>query len=100
MPAGNQHDWKWCSKCQGLVFAGNPSAGACPAGGDHTHVGSADYSIADDGIVTSTSQGNWRWCKKCQGLAYAGSPSPGPCPAGGTHNHAGSFDYILFRDAV
>ena len=36
---GGQSDWKWCNKCQGLTFAGNPYRGKCPAGGNHTHVG-------------------------------------------------------------
>jgi hypothetical protein len=28
-----QTNWRWCQKCQGLVYGGNVSPGACPAGG-------------------------------------------------------------------
>jgi hypothetical protein len=28
-----QNGWRWCHKCQGFFFAGNPSQGVCPA--DH-----------------------------------------------------------------
>ena len=46
MPAAfNQTDWRWCKKCQGLAYAGNPSVGPCPAGGDHDHSGSSDYIL-------------------------------------------------------
>jgi hypothetical protein len=41
-----QSNWRWCNKCQGLAFAGNSSAGACPAGGTHDHSGSGDYTLA------------------------------------------------------
>jgi hypothetical protein len=96
MPAFNQSDWMWCNKCQGLTFAGNPSLGPCPAGGNHNHTGSVNYHISADGTpVPNTNQGNWRWCKKCQWLTFAGNSSLGSCPAGGDHNHTGSADYIL-----
>ncbi|MBM3946462.1 MAG: hypothetical protein FJ315_03555 [SAR202 cluster bacterium] len=39
-----QGDWRWCNKCQGLFFAGNPSQGVCKAGGTHSRSGSADYA--------------------------------------------------------
>ena len=45
-----QRNWRWCSKCQGLWFAGasaNPT-GKCPAGGGHTHGGSGDYALFGD----------------------------------------------------
>jgi hypothetical protein len=29
-----QADWRWCNKCPGLFFAGNPGS-KCPAGGAH-----------------------------------------------------------------
>jgi hypothetical protein len=97
-----QDSWVWCSKCQGLVFAGNASPGPCPGGGTHDHR-SANYSVlvADGGGITDpNAQGNWRWCNKCQGLAFAGNASPGPCPTGPgqVHNHAGSGEYYLTKD--
>lgn len=93
---GNQHDWQWCNKCQGLAFAGNPSLGACPAGGDHDHSGSFSYSISyGSPPAPKINQGDWQWCNKCQGMTFAGNPSPGPCAAGGDHNHSGSWEYVL-----
>ena len=100
----SQENWRWCTKCQGLAFAGNPTPGNCPAGGTHEHTGSGNYSLLNDigGLLASvpglSGQDNWRWCTKCQGLAFAGNPTPGPCPAGGSHDHAGSADYTLFKD--
>ena len=41
-----QADWRWCSKCQGLAFAGY-SPGVCPAGGGHNAAGSYDYNLID-----------------------------------------------------
>ena len=89
-----QDNWRWCNKCQGLAYAGNPSLGPCPAGGMHDHSGSGDYMLKQN-ISGEPGQDNWRWCNKCQGLAFAGNPSPGACPAGGTHDHSGSGDYTL-----
>src|SRR5262245_14621547 len=31
----DQSNWRWCHKCQGMYFAGNNTAGVCPAGGGH-----------------------------------------------------------------
>ncbi len=44
-PVSAQKNWRWCKKCQGLTFAGNPSLGSCPAGGNHDHGGSGNYSL-------------------------------------------------------
>ncbi len=41
---GQQSDWRWCNKCQGLFFGGNPNP-VCPAGGGHVKVGSGNYSL-------------------------------------------------------
>jgi hypothetical protein len=96
-----QNNWRWCNKCQGLAYAGNPSPGQCPAGGNHDHAGSGDYRLASGtvsfAIDPNGGQSNWRWCNKCQGLAYAGNPSAGQCSAGGNHDHAGSGNYVLPR---
>jgi hypothetical protein len=45
-----QANWRWCSKCQGLWYAGNIIS-LCPAGGPHTKVGSGDYRLV---AVTTT----------------------------------------------
>ncbi|HJY83046.1 MAG TPA: hypothetical protein VKK81_18435, partial [Candidatus Binatia bacterium] len=93
---GHQNNWKWCNKCQTLVFAGNASAGACPAGGMHDNTKGGTYLIA---MNTSAVMGqdNWRWCNKCQALSFAGSQTLGTCSAGGVHDHAGSGNYVLMQ---
>ena len=90
MAWGTQRNWRWCSKCQGLWFGGNP-AGPCPAGGKHVKTGSGNYTLATN---PGAGQANWRWCGKCQGLQFGGNPA-GPCPAGGTHVKVGSANYRL-----
>jgi hypothetical protein len=101
-----QHNWRWCSKCQGLWYAAasaNPT-GVCPAGGGHSKGGSGDYALMGDpdGSFNNTllAQHNWRWCSKCQGLWYAAATAnhDGVCPAGGGHSKAGSGDYALLGD--
>jgi hypothetical protein len=92
MAWGTQRNWRWCSKCQGMWFGGNP-AGPCPAGGNHTKTGSGNYSLVQ-GATSAPGQANWRWCGKCQGLWFGGNP-PGPCPGGGNHIKTGSGNYSI-----
>jgi hypothetical protein len=87
-----QNNWRWCSKCQGLAYAGL-GAGPCPAGGNHDHAASEDYALLHD-TSDFKGQNNWRWCSRCQGLAFAGT-GPGGCPAGGDHELTRSYDYRL-----
>ncbi len=89
-----QDQWRWCSKCQVLHFAGGNSLGACAAGGSHNYRGSSNYSLI---LNTPNVRGQygWRWCNKCQVLFFAGGGSLGACPAGGKHNPSGSSDYVL-----
>ena len=53
----------------------------CPAGGEHDHSGSGDYTLV---INRPGAQGqtNWRWCRKCQCLAFGGHAG-GVCVKGG-----------------
>jgi hypothetical protein len=94
----SQSNWRWCSKCQGLFFGGNPNP-KCPAGGAHTKVGSGNYYLAHNMVATTGWQSNWRWCNKCQGLFFGGNPNP-KCPAGGAHSKAGSGNYSLLHNAA
>ena len=91
-----QSNWRWCSKCQGLHFGGNP-AGPCPAGGKHVKAGSGNYSLANNSPA-APGQADWRWCSKCQGLHFGGNP-PRPCPAGGKHIKTGSGNYTLAHNS-
>lgn len=92
MAWGTQRNWRWCSKCQGMWFGGNP-AGPCPAGGKHTKTGSGNYSLVHQ-ATSAPGQSNWRWCSKCQGLWFGGNPA-GPCPTGGKHTKSGSGNYTI-----
>ena len=94
----NQTGWRWCKKCQGLFFSGNPDQGSCPSGGKHDGSASAKYLMQfGEGAGNTNPQGGWRWCGKCQGLFFSGLVSGedigagifSDCPAGGVH--AGSF---------
>jgi hypothetical protein len=95
-----EHDWRWCSKCQGLFFGGLVASSACAAGGTHSPAvesRSPDYVLSRDIPASAHGQSNWRWCSKCQGLFFGGY-STGRCPAGGGHSlvaQSGSGDYVL-----
>jgi len=74
---GQQGDWRWCSKCQGLFFGGHNTQGVCPADhAQHSAAGSGHYAVALGG-----PQQGWRWCHKCEGLFFAENPSKGVCPS-------------------
>jgi hypothetical protein len=46
LPVGGQNDWRWCYKCEGFFFAGNPSQGVCPADGNaHDASQSGKYKL-------------------------------------------------------
>jgi hypothetical protein len=97
-----QANWRYCSRCQGLFYAGlQTTTGACPAGGGHdyspfsgTGTFIPNYTLQKDD-PGAPGQSNWRWCNKCQGLSFAGNFTSGTCPAGGGHNYSGSSDYTL-----
>jgi hypothetical protein len=102
---GYQGSWRWCHKCQGCFFAGNPSQGVCPADLPHPHdasqsgtyltrLGGESAPPGNSGpplnFNYSGQQGSWRWCHKCQGLFFAGNASQGVCPADLPHPHDAS----------
>jgi hypothetical protein len=42
-----QPNWRWCTNCQGLFFAGSATLGVCPAGGKpHVDTGSGNYNLS------------------------------------------------------
>jgi hypothetical protein len=90
-----QSNWRWCRKCQGLFFAGNPGS-RCPAdSGSHDQTGSGNnYSLRHNLPPIAGLQSDWRWCNKCKGLFFGGN-SGSHCPAGGPHDKAGSGNYSL-----
>jgi hypothetical protein len=91
-----QAGWRWCRRCQGLVF-GAGASDPCPGGGVHDLSASGNYAVSHND-PTPEGQTGWRWCGKCQGLAYVGVGT-GICPAGGVHSHVGSGSYdVRFDD--
>ena len=105
-----QDNWRFCTKCYGLFWYGDPhSNGLCPQdGGLHfpfesdspTHAGTSwDFALTiasqapppphpGDGAPNSPhgTQGNWRFCTKCYGLFWYGYSTTGACPGGGHHS--------------
>jgi hypothetical protein len=95
-----QNEWRWCSKCEGFFFSGNPTQGVCPSGGAHDATQSGHY-VALFGDVVPGAQDAWRWCQKCQGMFFAGNNTAGVCAAGGGHDASQSGHYVVpFGDAV
>lgn len=86
-----QLGWRWCSKCQGLWYAGSA---ACPASGCHDHTGSGDYSLAHDLPSSPIRQTDWKWCSKCQVLSFVQHVT-GACSGGDLHDTGGSLNYTL-----
>jgi hypothetical protein len=91
-PPNHQANWRWCNKCQGLWFAGNMTAGTCPAGGGHGQTGSHDFAVA---LQIGAGQRRWRWCSKCQGMWFGPNATQSNCPAGGKHSSSGSGNYRI-----
>jgi hypothetical protein len=42
-----QRGWNWCRKCQGLFWGPGIHFSVCPAGGNHSNVGSGSYTLTD-----------------------------------------------------
>jgi hypothetical protein len=99
-----QGNWRWCSRCQGLFYAGNPTS-YCPAdrgklGPGHDMTGGKYLLVHDVSVgLPDPVQDNWRWCSRCQGLFYAGNPTS-YCPYNQKAHVplAGGFSYRLVHD--
>jgi hypothetical protein len=95
--APGQPNWKWCNKCYGLSFAGNPSLGPCPKTGMHDHSGSGNYTLLHNVGSPAGTQDQWSWCNKCQLLWFSGGSGASRCPQSplGSHDKTGSGNYAL-----
>jgi hypothetical protein len=110
--APSQDNWRWCAKCEGLFFHGNPTDGLCPAGGRHVVTkDSGNYlMVFADGSIPSKrfpASHFFRWCNRCEVMFHITSltnlfhlPDPrtmGICPKdGNVHSFTGSgFYHIL-----
>jgi hypothetical protein len=107
-PAGGTHDhngsgeytivtntqpgWRWCRRCQSLVFDGD---GRCPAGGAHDLSASGRYWVAFES-ARDLGEVGWRQCDRCHGLVRPGGRCAGPeFPGGGD---TGGGDTIVIDD--
>ncbi|KAK3896595.1 beta-lactamase/transpeptidase-like protein, partial [Staphylotrichum tortipilum] len=104
VPPGHQGNWRLCNKCQAVSFAGNLQLGACSAGENHEHGGSANIILPfrdESSPLAEDAEAEWRWCNRCQVLASTRdahkAPVLGLCAAGGNHDHGGSGNYVLFK---
>jgi hypothetical protein len=86
-----QTGWRWCRRCQGLVFSG--IRGVCFDTTPHDLSASGEYSVPH-GTTPPGAQEGWRWCNRCQGLAFSGI-SDGHCFAGGSHDLSTSGEYSV-----
>jgi hypothetical protein len=89
---GAQPDWRWCSRCSTLAYAGF-GTGVCVSGQGHDFGGSGEYLVAMQ-ETPQDAQPGWRWCSRCQCLAYSEIDS-GSCAAGGGHDFTGSGAYSV-----
>ena len=91
-----QNNWRWCSQCEGLWYAGNGTRGRCHGGtGEHSQAGSGNYSLVFQ-EPTHPGQHGWRHCSKCQGLWFSGSTDRSWCPEELSFGHLSSgSDYSL-----
>ena len=102
-----QDSWRWCKRCEGLVYSGSGRMGACPEGvnlgpntfsaGNHILEMNANFVLIMD-TESAIGQRDWKYCYKCQGLAYhlpAAGHNEKPCPAGELHDFGGSANYTL-----
>ena len=91
-----QQQWRLCSKCNSVFYAGNSNAGTCAAGGSHTaeffDCPPICFSLGidqptgksrgvKDAVKAAQTERGWRRCRKCECLYYAGSPGGGVCPS-------------------
>jgi hypothetical protein len=99
MSMDGQPAWRFCDKCFGMFFNGDPDPnrkGRCPAdGGMHAAQGFVFYLPHD--VPDTAGQPGWRFCDKCFGMFFNGDPNrKGRCPADGDiHRAQGDFLFVL-----
>ena len=89
-----QANWRWCNKCQGLFFAGNPNQEPALRKEDTTsaEAGITPYSLRVRGLEGRLIGGGATSVRVC---SLRGNPTSGACPAEGGHNFGGSGNYRL-----
>ena len=91
--ANEQANWRRCTKCQGLAFAGSST---CPAGGSHSPDDASKFVLPLNVRPGSHQQDKWMHCNRCQGLVFTGGPTGGKCVSGQDHQLSGSGNYAPF----
>lgn len=90
-----QEGWRWCRKCQGMVYALSGDYGPCPAGEKHDPTHSGNYFLEMDN-PQAPGQHGWRWCSQCQGLCFGqGGVCPGATFRHRAHDTSASSDYAV-----
>lgn len=104
--SSGQSGWRWCERCAGLYYGGNPSRGRCPVQIEPGRP-PLEHIFRHSGYVVAingSGQPGWKHCTQCEGLFFNGNGSLGQCSvvipgAGrlfdGPHNFAGSANYTL-----
>jgi hypothetical protein len=88
------NNWKRCTKCQVLCYAGDGGGVCCATKYGHVFDDSKKYALAYND-ETAPGETNWRRCDGCQALFYAGADR-GKCPNGEEHHyHTLKHDYIV-----
>ena len=82
---GDQADWRFCNKCNGMFWNGTADKGRCPAGDGHIPQGFLFSLHFDSNKAGNKIQYDWRFCSKCRTMFWDGNPNKGRCAAGGGH---------------
>lgn len=53
----DQDNWRWCAKCMAMVFAGAPTPGYCPNGGQHSAMPGPGYVLGTAGRLPTGGGG-------------------------------------------
>lgn len=93
-----QDGWRWCSRCQVLVYGGFGN-GVCFDGEQHFLADSGPYSVPIGDDPPPDTQAGWRWCSRCQVMVFGGSDS-GVCWDGEPHYLSDSSEYSLLHGAA
>lgn len=71
--AQNQKNWRFCNKCAGLFWNGDPrSSGSCPKDGRGHETNSLNFVLQHNPGEDINNQVGWRFCTKCFGLVWTG----------------------------
>ena len=86
-----QADWRFCGKCAGLFWNGDPAfRGVCPSDGA-AHLPLGWTFLLPSKPTGIAGQADWRYCGKCAGMHWDGSEHKGVCrgaPGGGVRLNA------------